>query len=275
VSLLDLRSAAREAAPQVSAPEAVRRRAVATWRTRMVNEHGSARVFEQLAGQLERSGFPAETVAQCAVFAEEERTHGVLCGAVVEAFGGSAVAPALAEADLPEHEDVGPLEAVLRNVLSISCLSESVAVSLIGAERLRMPAGELRDLLTRIYADEIGHARFGWQLVQTHVPALDPAARTRLGDYLRVAFAHLEAHERTYLPLSDPRSGPLPEGAEAAGVCDGAEARELFYATVREVIVPRLEALGLPASRAWRDRHALLDHPAVQAATASPVTAQA
>jgi hypothetical protein len=250
VSLLDLRDAARSAAPHVAVSAAVRARAIATWRGRMVNEYGSSRVFEQLASQMARAGFGPEASGACAAFAEEERSHGVLCGAVVEALGGSAVAPALADAALPEHEDVGRAEAVLRNVLSVSCLSESVAVGLIGAERLRMPDGELRALLTRIYADEVGHARFGWRLVTAEIPQLDAAARARLGAYLAVAFAHLEAHELAHLPIT----GPLPCGADDVGVCDGAEARTLFFATVTGVIVPQLEALGLPAERAWHAR---------------------
>ncbi len=249
---LDLRERARAVAPNIQTSEAVRRRAIATWRGRMVNEYGSSRVFEQLAAQMSRAGFHEDTVATCAGFAEEERTHGVLCGAVVEALGGSAIAPALPEADLSEHEDVDPVEAVIRNVLSVSCLSESIAVSLIGVERMRMQGGELHALLTRIYADEIGHARFGWGLVTRLVPGLDAAARERLGDYLAVAFEHLETHELAHLPIT----GPLPEGAEDLGMCDGAEARELFHATLRDVIIPRLEALGLPAARAWRTRHA-------------------
>lgn len=251
MSVLDLRAPARLAAPRLSVSPAVRGRAIATWRGRMVNEHGSARVFEQLAAQMVGAGFSAGVVATCAGFAEEERTHGVLCGAVVEALGGEAVAPALPESELPEHEDVSRREAVLRNVLSVSCLSESIAVALIGEERLRMPEGELRALLTRIYADEVGHARFGWGVVHEAAADLDAAARERLGDYLCAAFAHVEAHELSHLPLT----GPQPEGADDVGVCDGGEARGLFYATVREVIVPRLDALGIPAGRAWRDRH--------------------
>src|SRR6185369_951358 len=93
-------------------------------------------------------------------------------------------------------------------------------------------------------------ARFGWGLLHAAAPALDIAARRRLGDYLSVAFAHVEEHELSHLPIT----GPQPEGADDVGVCDGGEARELFYATVREVIVPRLEALGIPAGRAWRAR---------------------
>jgi hypothetical protein len=249
MTLLDLSTRAREVAPRISVPANVRGRAIATWRGRMINEHGSARVFEQLSLQMERAEFGKDVVSTCAGFAEEERMHGILCGAVVEALGGSAVAPPLPALDLPEHEDVEPKEAVLRNVLSVGCLSESVAVALIGAERLRMPPGELRELLTRIYADEIGHARFGWQMLHAAAPTLTADARLRLAAYLRIAFAHLEAHELAHLPVQP----NLPE-CNDVGVCDGNEARQLFYATVHEAIIPPLQALGLNAAEAWRDR---------------------
>jgi len=132
---------------------------------------------------------------------------------------------------------------------SVSCLSETVAVALIGAERFEMPEGALRDLLTRIWADEVGHARFGWRLLARAAP-FDADARARLGAYLAVAFAALESHELAHLPDA---SRPPPEGA-ALGLCNGADARILFYETVTEVIVPSLERAGLPAARAWEAR---------------------
>jgi hypothetical protein len=247
---LDLRALSSRVAPEVPHLPHLRESAIATWRGRMVNEHGSARVFLALAAQLEKAGFSREEVTQCAELAEEERTHGILCGAVVEALGGEAVAEALPSSPVPTHDDVSPLEGVLRNLLSISCMSETVAVSLIGAERVTMPAGALRDLLTRIWADEVGHARFGWRIVLREVPRLDDAARRRLEIYLRVAFGHLEKHELAHLPL---HACPPPEGA-ALGLCSGAEARELFQATIDEVIVPQLEAVGLRARRAYETR---------------------
>jgi hypothetical protein len=225
--------------------------AVPTWRARMVNEHESSAVFAALATQLRDAGLAASARA-CDDFADEERRHGELCGAVVEALGGDARARARQHPELPAHPDVDRREAALRNVLSVCCLSETVAVALIGAERLEMPAGELRDLLTRIFSDEVGHARFGWLLLREVTPALDDAARARLGDYLSLAFAHLESHELSHLPRE---AAPPPEAA-ALGLCHGADARALFFDTVREVIVPGLEALGLPASRAWSARRA-------------------
>jgi len=233
----------------------LRSAAVATWRGRMVNEYGSARVFEGLAAQLEDAGFPPAVVAQCAAFATEERRHGVLCGAVVEALGSDASAPDVPPTPFADHPDAADdLEAVLRNVLSICCLSETVAVALIGAERLLMADGALCALLTRIYGDEVGHARFGWRLVAELLAGQPLAERealvARLDRYLPQAFAHLEEHELHHLPLA---SASPPEGA-ALGLCSGRAARALFYDTVEQVIVPSLTALSLDAATAWRRR---------------------
>ena len=252
--ILDLTAEARRLRPALGEIDpALREAARRTWLGRMINEHGSAPVFDGLARQLEAAGVAADLVAACRTMAEEERTHGALCGAVVEALGGEARAEVDAPRPLPEHRDVAPLEGALRNVLSVCCLSETVAVSLIDAERLEMPEGELRVLLTRILADEVGHARFGWRFLALVAPSLDAAARARLGTYLRVAFAALETHELAHIPSRT----AFPPAAASYGLCDGASARSLFYATVEEVILPRLSEHGLPARAAWEARRSL------------------
>lgn len=236
---------------------ALRQSAVATWFGRMLNEYQSASVFEQLADQCTRAGFTAEYIGTLRRFAAEERAHGVYCGAVVAALGGKAYGLGQTEEQVPEHPDVDPREAATRNVLSIACLSETVAVALIGAERFEMNKGPLRDLLTAIWADEIGHANFGWRLAREGLAARGTAGeqlRTRLGNYLRVAFAALERHQLAHLPAE----ARVPHGGEALGLCDGSSSRELFYATVHEVIIPALEAFGLTARRAWQTRFELL-----------------
>jgi len=253
-AVIDLRAAARQTMPALPELPFLNASARATWLGRMVNEYSSARVFEGLADQIRAAGLDDGLAAECLTFAAEERRHGLLCGAVVEALGGQARAPWPEREDYPRHPDAGPKEALMRNLLSISCSSETVAVALIGAERLEMPEGELRDLLTTIWADEIGHARFGWRLVAQIVPTLDEAARERLSAYLAVVLAHLEAHELSHLPDEPP---PPVEGA-ALGLCSGRDARRLLYETIDEVILPGLEAVGLEARRAWRLRHRAL-----------------
>lgn len=252
MSAVNLREAARAVAPAATAPAGLDEPAIATWRGRMINEYASAVVFDGLAEQLRRAGADVAHMRACQGFADEERNHGVLCGAVVEALGGRAMAELPEPPPFPAHADAEPLEGALRNVLSVGCLSETIAVAVIGAEREDMPEGELRALLTRIWSDEIGHARFGWTMIGREVPRLDTQARSRLSAYLRVALRHVEAHELAHLP---DHPGYGPEGLEV-GLCSGRDARRVFYATVTEVIVPRLEAMGLAAGRAWRTRHA-------------------
>lgn len=249
---LDLREPARAHSPAIEVRDELCDAAIATWLGRMTNEYQSSFVFEALAAQLEASPRFAEHAGTARGFAAEERHHGILCGAVVEALGGRAVTIVEDQPDFPAHAEVDLEEAILRNVMSISCLSETVAVSLIGAEREEMPDGELKTLLTNIWADEIGHARFGWRLVVAHVPRLAPDAKQRMSAYLRASLRHLESHELAHLP----DRGGFGEGAEAIGLCSGRDARTLFYATVERVILPRLGALGLDASWAWQNRHA-------------------
>lgn len=212
--------------------------------------HGSAQIFEALARQFADADAPEALRKRVLAMAGEERRHGVLCGAVVEALGGEARWTRAPGLPMPDHADVCRNEALLRNGLSVCCLSETVAVALISAEREQMPDGPLRTLLTEILADEVGHARLGWRWLAAGAGPLDAATRERIGAYLRVAFAHLEAHELAHLPVAI----PVPPGGAALGVCDAQDARALFYETVPQVIVPRLEAHGLPARDAWSHR---------------------
>jgi hypothetical protein len=249
MATLDLRDPARALSPVIPILAHLRESAIATWRGRMINEHSSARVFEGLAEQFAKAGL-LDVVEEVRGFAAEERRHGVLCGAVVEALGGEALAEIPEGEEYPAHEDaLTDLEAALRNMLSICCLSETVAVSLIGAERIEMPEGELRDLLTRIYADEVGHSRFGWRTLARLAPMLDAGTKERLADYLEVAFQALVEHELAHLPMS---SNPPADGV-IYGLCSGPDARMLFLDTINDVIVPGLEAHGIPAGRAWRN----------------------
>ena len=244
--IVDLRAEARGVMP-TSVPDlpALRDMAIGTWSGRMKNEYGSSRVFEALAVQLDDAGLDG---ASCRAFANEERRHGVLCGAVVEALGGQARFELDDAPPLPAHGDTTKRVAALRNVMSVGCMSETVAVALIAAERLEMREGPLRDLLTTIWSDEIGHARFGWTTLAAEVPKLSVAERRALAAYVPVAIEHLVEHELAHLPLS---SRPPEEGA-ALGLCSGEKARTLFFSTLNDVIVPGLRAVSIRPPRRSR-----------------------
>jgi hypothetical protein len=251
VTLLDLTAEARVRAvdlpdlPSLTPNE--RQMAVRTWRGRMVNEHISARVFAGLLPQLMAAGVSPSLLAQLPSYMADELRHAEQCAAVVMALGGEPVAPLPAMPPVPAHEDASPQEAMLRNVLSVCCLSETVAVSIIRAEQAELEGTALGDVLNSILADEVRHARFGWELLGAVLPTVEASMKQRLSAYLEVALAHQIAHEIPKLPVTL----GLREEVALAGVCDGAEAQALFYDTIALVIVPQLEALGLDARDAW------------------------
>ncbi len=238
--ILDLRQEARAISIAVGDPKSLRVAAQETWFGRMKNEFMSSFVFAQLSDQFAELGLDEERDA-CLQFSAEERRHGFLCGAVVEAFGGTAQAHVEPPARLPRHHDTTLRAAVVRNVISVCCMAETVAVALIGAERLEMPEGELRELLTKIYADEVGHSRFGWSYLARVWPLLNEDERASVRKYIPIALAHLEEHELAHLPLS---SAPSADGA-AFGLCSGSDARTLYFETVADVIRPGLAQYGL------------------------------
>ncbi len=238
--------------PQLSEP--LRTVAVHTWLGRMVNEHISAQVFGALLGQAMAAGLPAKRIADLAAFAGEELAHARQCAAAVAALGGQAQAPYPPLARVPDHLDAAsPLEAVLRNIIAVCCLSETVAVALIRAETLEIGPATLKKLLDGILADEVGHARWGWTLLDELAP-LDPALCRRLDAYLTVALVHLVEHELAFLP----DHGGMGDQAAQLGVCSGQAARTLFLDTVETVIVPGLQRHGLQAQEAWQQAQARL-----------------
>jgi hypothetical protein len=247
-ALLDLRQEVRrlpivlDGAAGVS--DSARQAAIAEWTDRMVNEHVSSRVFAGLLPQMMRAGVDAVFQRAAADAVVDELRHARLCAAVVEALGGEARAPLPHLDEVPRHEDVDDLEALLRNVLAVSCLNETVAVALLESHRRLVTESTLRRVLTEILADEVGHSRLGWQMLSSLAPRIDDGMRARLGEYLVPAFAQL--FERYYAGVG--AGGPL--AAEALGVEDRRDSTALFVDVVNEVILPRLEAFDLPARQA-------------------------
>jgi hypothetical protein len=255
-SILDLRREAEARRPDLSdLPELTteeRAMAARTWRGRMVNEHVSAQVFAGLVPQLMRAAVPPSILAQVPAYISDELRHAEQCAGVVLALGHVPMAPLPEIPKVPEHDDVGPLEAVVRNVLSVGCLSETVAVSIIRAEQAELAGTTLGVILDSILADEITHARFGWGFLGRVMPLLDDAARARLDEYLVVALRHQIEFEVPKLPIN----AGLRRVVAQAGVCDGGLARDLFYDTIEQVIVPQLDAAGLAGTAAWTEARA-------------------
>lgn len=249
MTTLDLTAeAATEIVPLGPLPELLAGERVlleSTWRGRMVNEHVSAQVYAGLIPQAMQAGLQPALIAELAQMITEELRHARQCAAVLRALGGVPKAPMPALQVMPVHADCSPRASFFRNVMSVSCLSETVAVALIDAERQDQDGGPTSAVLGKILGDEVGHARFGWKLLESQ---LTDELRPALDVYLPHALHHLWAFELANLSPVDAPS----ERAVAAGACNGAQAREILHDTITQVIVPGLEKQGLAAQAAWK-----------------------
>src|SRR5262249_6176512 len=149
----------------------------------------------------------------------DELRHARLCAAIVQALGGQARAPMVESEDIPRHDGVGALEGLLRNILDVACLEETVGVAVLENRYRHARESTFRRVIAEILDEEIGHSRLGWRLLQQLEPRIDARMRERLGAYLVPAFARLlERH-----------GGPAKPAAD----------KVLLAEVLNEVIVPR------------------------------------
>ncbi len=217
------------------------------WGVHMSAELGSARVFSGLVPQMMAAGLPFEQLRDAAEAAREEMEHGLLSARIYAALGGDPVAVLRDLEPVPSHEGCTPLEAVLRNVIAVSCCGETVAVAVIGSERERATEPVLHEVLTRILRDEVGHARMGWGLLDELATAIDPSMKRRLAAYLVAVF------ERDLRVMLEARRHPSASlAALAIGGADGELSFSTFVDTLRVATVPGLERHGIAAGWAFR-----------------------
>ncbi|MFB6375329.1 MAG: ferritin-like domain-containing protein [Bradymonadaceae bacterium] len=227
------------------------------WRKRMVHEHDSAAVFTNLVPQMMAAEAPLDfktVVTRCGL---DELRHAGLCGQVVEFLGGEAEAEAdLETRALPEHPDVDRFQAALRNVVFASCLSETVSMALLTAEREHVEEPFIDRVLKQLAGDESLHARLGWVYLAECIEAEPERSREALVDYLPVAFRGFENEMLGAMPLGN-APDELLEEARKLGFSESARARPILFDTIHEAILPRLQEFGLSAADAWDERNEL------------------
>ena len=230
--------------------------AVATWRKRMIHEYESASVFAQIVPQLMEAGATIDfktTVLRCAM---DELRHATLCSQVIEFLGDDPSTEV--EIDLeqvPAHDDCSKRVGALRNLLFAS-LTETISMGLLTEERERVEEPYIGRVLRRLAADESLHARVGWTyLAYLHEDLTDEEMQS-LRDYMPVALGHLEAELLHAMPLKKGSEPPRPilEDLFALGFSESGRARKLMYTAIDEVVLSRLDAFGLEASEAWKNR---------------------
>jgi hypothetical protein len=226
-----------------------------SWRARALHEHQSACVFSRLLPQLIEAEASVEYKTVVLRASMDEIHHATLCLQLVRYLGGTPEIEGDLESEpLPEHKGRTPRERALRNVIFASCLSETISASLLAEERELATEPRVRRVVEQLSADEILHAKLGWSLLGEWLPALTDDERAGLDRYLPLALGTIEQKMLAAMPMPPPLPAELLAELSAIGVVNAHDAREILYAVVEDVIVPRFEELGLPGRSSWADR---------------------
>ncbi len=223
-----------------------RRRAARVWSFRMRAEHDATLRFSRLAERLSGSGAHGAVVTMARSAAADERRHTDLCGDLVAHLGGAP--PELPSAPPREVAPSGltARERVLYEVVALSCITETLSTALLGAIEEASTDSLVTHTAHSILRDEVQHSRLGW----AHLAAeKGRGAGPTIAEYLP---AMLQGTVNDEL-FADGEEGPEAAALSGLGALQRAERLSVFSETLRSVVFPGLETLGIDpaAGRAW------------------------
>lgn len=133
--------------------------AAQVWRRRATTEREAARLFGDLAGDLNALGVGSTLVARARTAARDEMRHAVRCEALVARFDSGISKP-----EPPRRLRLGPadLTPALFASVALSCVTETLSTALLLEMRERAADELVRRTVHEILRDEVEHSRIGW-----------------------------------------------------------------------------------------------------------------
>lgn len=184
--------------------------------------------FAQLLEELIQIASPIDVIGCAARVVRDETRHVELCARVVTELGGSA--PTAGSPRWVVSDERRPArDRVAYTMVGSMCIAESISVTMIARALKRTSDPVLYEVTRRVLADEAFHSRFGF-------------------DWLVATWRTLPLSTRLYVESTLPRRLAAIEREQAP------DRRSLFLHTMTSNVLPRLEAAGVRAHRAWKAR---------------------
>ncbi|PRQ04998.1 ferritin-like domain-containing protein [Enhygromyxa salina] len=226
-----------------------RRHAAQLWTMRAHAELEAAARFSRFADELAKLDAPAQVIELAQSAAVDERRHQVRCDELVAYFGGEPSGAREQPAKPLRCDLTEPRERMLYEVVSMSCVTESLSTALLLEIQTRCEDPRVRAVVHEIVRDEVQHARLGW---------LHLAHEARRGPSLAWLGSRLPAMLRGTLDTPE----LFADGPGAGDQLDGlgglprANRREIFVQCLTEVVFPGLAHSGVDtsAAQAWLDQ---------------------
>lgn len=211
------------------------------WKGRQVQEHLAVGAFAQLSWEVAAHGGEPAVLAMLTRAASDEVRHADICRRTAALFLGEDAVPARLRgvSHAPPHADAPARDRALYHVVEMCCLSETFTGVYLTEALAQTVHPTMRAVLESLLEDEIDHGRVGW----AHLAG---AARANALGGLSQALPD----------MLDRTVGRVLRGIAAEPEADVAARRDvghlandacadLFKQTLREVILPGFEALGV------------------------------
>jgi hypothetical protein len=224
-------------------------RARQAWAQRIEGERRARELNQRFRGVCAAAGMPGDVLRAIERIERDETRHVELCTRISDAIGRPAEIHELPGQRMPDPDAAVTDAELARLTVTVFCLGEVCASSQVQALIAGQTDRGTREALMFILRDEVHHEKFGWALASELVPALDSDDREWLGAALAHSLAFYEdIHAGGGAPLE---GDPAPLTGHGGGVIDDATFARAFYTTVETEILPKLNALGIPATEAW------------------------
>jgi hypothetical protein len=214
------------------------------WRARIAAEYTSAAITQNLVLWLIQAGAPPDLIDTGIVIVTDELVHSRSSHDVYVAADGNEP-PRLDRAELGLARSTDLLELdILRAVVRVFCLGETVAVPLFRHLRERATESTARSALDRILRDEVRHREFGWDLLDwmCTLPIDAPALVT---PELPAMFAELDASYGRGNPTVAGDDGEMTDAERAWGLAPPREYAAILTQTIEKDYRPRFAARGI------------------------------
>jgi hypothetical protein len=216
------------------------------WAFRARSEREAEARFRRLTRQLAAEGAEPVVVGLARRATHDERRHARICTRMAARYGHREHPD-----DPPSAKEIGPAslsprDRLLFEVVAFCAITESINAALMTEtwRAARVPA--VRAAVHVILRDEVAHSRLGW----AHLAA--ERARGN-GAFIADALPSMLAGAATEELFTPGESGPESARLVAHGELPLSTRVELFRATLRDVVFPGMEALGVDtgAGRSW------------------------
>jgi hypothetical protein len=220
---------ARPDCSRLSAPQ--RRLLASGWSQLGLMEHASVAAFARFTLQLLSLGAPAVLVEQSQQAMADELLHARLCFSLASAYADEPLGPG----PLPtEHAlDLSSLEDIAALTLHEGCIGETIAALEASEARAAARDPAVREVLTRVEADERRHAELAWRFVSWALNTGGPGVQRRIQGELASLREATAARS----------SGDASVDGAAHGLLSAAQRAELRAAALRDVVLPCARAL--------------------------------